>query len=153
MLITGRDNMKLILTQIEGQSELEVEIRYSDMDDSVKQLIKKIEGMDISISGNLNGRQYKIKIEDIFYIESVDKKTFIYGKEQVYRSELKLYQLLDKLNTYDFIQVSKSCILNINALDSIKQLGNSRIEAILSNGEKINVSRKYIPEIKKALSR
>ena len=39
--------------------------------------------------------------------------------------------------------------MNINELVHIKTLSNSRLEAELSNGEKINVSRTYISEIKR----
>ena len=31
---------------------------------------------------------------EIFYIESVDKRTFIYTKDMVFRSEKRLYQLV-----------------------------------------------------------
>ena len=42
-------------------------------------------------------------------------------------------------------------MVNINELVHIKALSNSRLEAELSNGEKIIVSRTYIPEIKRKI--
>ena len=88
---------------------------------------------------------------DVFYIESVDKRTFIYTKEKVYRSEKRLYQLENELKEYDFVKVSRTCLVNINELVHIKTLSNSRLEAELTNGEKIIVSRTYIPEIKRKI--
>ena len=132
--------------------EVEVQIKYDDMNDWVKRLVNKIKSCDYILLGTYEGKQYKIKIEDVFYIESVDKRTYIYCREKVYSTELKLYQVLDELGKYDFIQISKYCILNLNVLDSIQSLFNSRMEAILTNNEKVTVSRKYIPNIKKALS-
>lgn len=144
--------MKLILTQHCELPETEVEIRYAEMDTGVQNLVKRIEQGDRHLYGEDNGRQYRILIDDIFYTESVDRKTFIYTKSEVFRSELKLYQLMDKLKGTDFVQVNKSCILNINVLDNIKTLLNSRMEGTLTNGEKITISRTYISAIKTAFT-
>jgi DNA-binding LytR/AlgR family response regulator len=92
-----------------------------------------------------------VNILDIYYIESVDKKTFVYLENAVYRTDFRLYQLKSKLQTYGFVQISKSCILNINVLDSIRPLFNSRMEAALKNGEKVNINRNYLNGVKKAL--
>ncbi len=122
------------------------------MNRTVEQLIRRVESVNHVIIGNDNGRQYRILYEDILYIESMEKKTFIYTASQVFRSEQKLYQLLDELKPFEFIQISKSCLLNINVVESFQALANSRIEVTLQDGEKLNVSRKYLPEIKLALS-
>ena len=142
--------MKVIKKQIESQSEIEVEVRYAKMDSTVHGLIKRIEHFGRSIYGTDNGRQYKIQVGDIYYIESVDKKTFIYTKEAVFRSELRLYQLFEILKETDFVQVSKFCIVNMDVMESIRTLPGSRMESTLINGEKINVSRTYLSEIKAA---
>lgn len=52
-----------------------------------------------------------------------------------------------------FVRVSKSTILNIERLKGVKTLVNSRLEAILSNGESICVTRKYLKDIREALIR
>ena len=57
----------------------------------------------------------------------------------------------DDLAHLGFVQISKSCVLNINALDNIKPLMNSRMEATLKNGEKIHINRKYLSGVKQAL--
>ena len=85
--------MKLILTQCKELPETEVEIRYAEMSAQVKNLFKRIEQSEQYLYGEESGRQYRILLDDIFYAESVDGKTFIYTKSTVFRSELKLYQL------------------------------------------------------------
>ena len=52
-----------------------------------------------------------------------------------------------------FVRVSKSVILNIEKLQGVKNLANSRLEAFLSNNERICVSRKYLKEIRAVLLR
>ena len=144
--------MKLIKKQIDGQSEIEVELRYSEMNADVIKLIERIEQCDNYICGSDDNRQYKIRVNDIYYAESVDKKTFLYTKDSVFRTALRLYKLIDLLKAKDFIQVSKSCIINMDVLESIRILANSRLEATLINGEKINVSRTYLNDIKTAFA-
>jgi Response regulator of the LytR/AlgR family len=146
-------HLKIKLTQRKEQKEIEVEIKYSEMNSKVKHLVQRMEHYDYCILGNDSGRIYKIDVEDIFYIESVDRKTFIYTRKQVFRTERKLYQLLEELEFHDFVQISKSIILNIDVLESMKVLANSRIEVTLQNGEKLNASRTYIPNIKRAFNR
>ncbi len=144
--------MKLIKKQIDGQAETEIEIRYDKLDTEVIKLIERIEQTENFIYGTDNGRQYKIRIGDIYYAESVDKKTFIYTKDAVFRSELRLYQLSEMLKADDFVQVSRFCIVNMNVLESIRTLFNSRLEVTLINGEKINVSRTYLNNINMAFA-
>ena len=142
--------MKLIMTKQPGLTETEVEIRYAELNDDIRDLAHRIGQYDYFISGTDSGRQYRIRIRDIYYAESVDKKTFIYTRSEVFRCELRLYQLLEKVGDFDFVQISKSCVVNINAIDCLQSLANSRLQATLSNGEKINISRTFLPQIKAA---
>jgi len=144
----GGGRVKLILKQQNDISETVVEIRYVELDAAVRDLINRVEQSNQYICGEDNGRQYRILPDDIYYIESVDKKTFVYTETKVFRCDMKLYQMLEKLSSADFVQVSKSCILNINMLDNIHALYNSKMEGMLINGEKIIISRRFIPNIK-----
>ncbi len=134
-----------------AQKEIEVLIKYARKNHTVDRLISLIKSADCSINCRDDSRQLKISAVDIYYIESVDKKTYVYCEKSVYRTELRLYELLNMLSNSGFVQISKSCIVNINVLDSIKPLANSHIEATLMNGERITVTRKYIADIKTKL--
>lgn len=142
--------MDIILVE-DKESNLEVQIRYPIMNEQVQQLIQRIKSVDVKIVGSDNGKDTVLNIYDIFYIESIERKTFIYTKDQIFRSSKKLYQLLDELKEFGFVQINKSYILNIDVLDSVKTLFNSRLKATLINGEKVIITRTYIPAIKKWL--
>lgn len=142
--------MKLILKE-NPDAELTVTVEYPNQNSQVLRIIQKMKTEERFLIGSENGRSYKILVPDIFYIESVDKRTFMYTKEMIFRSEKRLYQLERELKEYDFVKVSRTCLLNVNELVHIKMLSNSRLEAELSNGEKIIVSRTYISEIKRKL--
>lgn len=134
-----------------SQGDIEVLIKYAHMSHTVKRLETLIRSVDQTVKCNMESSDMWVNASDIFYIESVDKRTFVYCEKMVYRSELRLYQLAIELMNAGFVQVSKSCIININMLESIRQLKNSRMEATLSNGEHINVTRKFIPAIRAKL--
>lgn len=131
--------------------DMEVLIRYAKMNKRTERLITLIKSVDTKIKCSRENSEYFINASDIFYIESVDKRTFVYLKKSVFGTDFRLYQLMDDLAYLGFVQISKSCILNINALESIKPLFNSRMEATLKNGERLYITRKYLNGIKQAL--
>ena len=143
--------MKIKPEQDLSCNEIEIIIKYPQKDRRVLRIIDFLQSFDMQIKCAGENAERMIHIMDIFYIESVDKKTFVYLENAVYRTEFRLYQLKDKMQTYGFVQINKSCILNINALDSIRPLFNSRMEATLKNGEKVQINRNYLNEVKKAL--
>lgn len=145
------DVMKIKMEQDLSCSEIEVTIKYPQKSRQVNRIIGLLQSIDMQIKCDYENAERMINVSDIYYIESVDKKTFVYLEKSVYHTGFRLYQLKGKLQGNGFVQISKSCILNINALESIRPLFNSRMEAILKNGEKVYVSRNYLNEIKTAL--
>ena len=143
--------MKIKEEQDLSCNEIEVIIKYSLRNKQVNRIIDFLQSFDMQIKCAGDNAERMINILDIYYIESVDKKTFVYLENAVYRTDFRLYQLKRKLQTYGFVQISKSCILNINTLNSIRPLFNSRMEATLKNGEKVTINRNYLNEIKRAL--
>lgn len=133
------------------QKDIEVLIKYAKMNRTVSRLITLIQSVDSVIKCSADDTEMWINASEIYYIESVDKRSFVYAEKSVYRTELRLYQLIDELSSAGFVQISKSCILNLNYLQSVRALSNSRMEGILSNGERVSITRRYIPEIKAKL--
>lgn len=143
--------MKIKTEQDLSCNEIEVIIKYPQKDKQVNRIIDFLQSFDMQIKCAGDNAEQMINILDIYYIESIDKKTFVYLENAVYRTDFRLYQLKDKLRAYGFVQISKSCILNINTLESIRPLFNSRMEATLKNGEKVNINRNYLNGVKNAL--
>ena len=143
--------MKIKTEQDLSCSEIEITIKYPKKDRHVDRIVEFLQSFDMQIKCDIDNMERMVYIQDIHYIESVEKKTFVYLEKAVYHTDFRLYQLKDKLHKYGFVQISKSCILNINALESIKPLFNSRMEATLKNGEKVYINRKYLNDVKKAL--
>ena len=83
----------------------------------------------------------------------MDKKTFVYCATEVFQSNYRLYEIEELLSHAGFVRVSKSTVLNVEKLTGVKTIVNSKLEEMLSNGERVCVTRKYLKEIKTALQR
>lgn len=96
-------------------------------------------------------KKYRISSKHILYFESVDKKTFAYTQEDVFEAKEKLYQLEEKLSSHQFLRISKSMILNVKQIHVIYPTLSGRFEAELENQERVKISRKYVPALKRIL--
>ena len=145
--------MRLIMCERQDLETPEVTIAYREMTESVKRVSDFVRYVDETILCRKENEEYAIPVSDIYYVESVDKKAFVYCETEVYQSNCKLYELENLLPRAGFVRVSKSTILNIEKLKGVKTLVNSKLEAMLSNGERVCVTRKYLKGIKEALLR
>lgn len=144
--------MRIIKRQVKEQP-LTVIIEYPEMDSQAQRLIQKIERMNMRFTGKLEERTVGIDAADVYYLENVERKTFLYAKEQVYRFDGNLADLEAELAGTDFVRISRTVIINAEHLLEIRQIKNSHLEAVLDNGEKLIVSRKYLQDIKKLFGR
>lgn len=97
-----------------------------------------------------DGKTYLCKPSAIYYVESVDKRTFIYTKDQCYETKHRLYELEEILSGY-FVRCSKAMIVNLRKIKSVKSDIGGRLETTLLNDEQIIISRSYVKEIKRRL--
>ncbi len=88
--------------------------------------------------------------KDIYMVRVENGDTVIYGAKQKYRSRKRLYELADQLGK-QFMQISKTTLINLSYMDSIEPGFSGTLLLKLKNGNKDYVSRKYLPEFKKYL--
>ena len=88
--------------------------------------------------------------KDIYMIRVEEGDTMIYGAKQQYRSRKRLYELAEQLGK-QFMQISKTTLVNLSYMDSIEPGFSGTLLLKLKNGSKDYVSRKYLPEFKKYL--
>ncbi|MEE1061400.1 MAG: LytTR family DNA-binding domain-containing protein [Ruminococcus sp.] len=128
-----------------------VEIHCHKISDEVKEIVAYVKSRQGQLTGTLDERQFEIAVGDIFYIETVDNKTFMYTQNNVYETKQKLYELEELLRDKRFLRISKSTLLNLMKISSIKPALNGRFTAVLRSGEEMVISRKYVPQFKKTL--
>ncbi len=128
-----------------------VEIHCTDITDEVNKLERYIKRYKAAIPVTADGERVNLAVEAILYIESVDKRTFIYTENRVLMTEKRLYELEEVLDKRDFFRCSKSTIIHLNKIVKLKPEITRNILATLSNGENIVISRRYAAELKKLL--
>lgn len=142
---------KISITEIGKDQEEEVVIRCHEVNDEVLSIVKKLKKNENIILGSNGNEVFRISVKDIFYIESVDNKTFIYCQNQVFDTKARLYELEEKLAGTKMFRCSKAMILNLAKVRSVAPTLNGRFEARLTNGENVIISRQYVPNLKKRL--
>ena len=139
------------ITKAEKSQPEVVEIHCHKISDEVKEIVAYVKSRQGQLTGSIDDKQYEIPVGDIYYIEAVDNKTFIYTQNKVYEIKHKLYELEKLLESKRFIRISKSTLLNLMKISAVKPALNGRFTAVLYSGEETIISRKYVPEFKKAL--
>lgn len=117
----------------------------------VKQKVRQVRELQTTLYAKKNEATFRLSYSDIYYIESVDKKTYIYTKEEVYSVAERLYQLEEILPVHTFLRVSKAMIVNLDKMVQISPSLSGRFEAVLLNREKIAISRSYVRKMKETL--
>ena len=64
---------------------------------------------------------------------------------------MRLYEIEEKYKNIDYIRISKSSIVNLNKIKSIRPDFGGKILATMENKEKIYISRQYVQNFKKKL--
>jgi DNA-binding LytR/AlgR family response regulator len=91
-------------------------------------------------------RQYRIPYQEIYYLESQDEHTILYTNQDSFIIPFRLYEVESWGDP--FVRINKSTVVNLTHLSSFKPLLNSKLEALLTNGDRLEVSRLYLPIIK-----
>ena len=140
--------MKLIIEKpLDGEEE-QIIVKSNNITPELLAALSKIASQDNALIAHVGAEIHRVRPANIFYIETVDNKTFIYCESNVYESKQKLYEL-EELKMTDFLRISKSAIINLSKVKSLIPSMSGRLEAVLFNGERVVISRQYVNELKK----
>lgn len=142
--------MKYTIEQITN-GENEVIVRYRKRTLEVERILSFLNGERLKLVGYQDKTLTVTEPNNILYIESVDGKTFAYTEDDVLRLDCTLSQCGQILSEINFFRCSKSMILNIDKVSSLKSLPSNRIDAEMNNGEHIIISRTYASDFRKRL--
>lgn len=143
--------MKIEINVDERVEETSIRISCKRLTPELDRILAMLRILDKQLVAVRDGETYLLNVAEVIYIEVIDRKTFIYTKDGVYESGFRLYELEQQLEECGFLRVSKSCLIRISAVRSLKSDINRRIRVTLDNGEVIIASRQYADGIKKRL--
>ncbi len=143
--------MDVAIEKVGPGAREQVLIRCHAVTEEVREIEAFVRSRQGSLSGIADAKQYEVPVSELCYIESVDGKTFLYTKEQVYETSYRVYELESMLRAKHFLRVSKSMLLNLMKIRSIQPALNGRFRAVLHSGEEVIISRSYVKDLKSAL--
>lgn len=143
--------MKITINVDDKIDETQIAISCKELTPDVEKMIATLRMINQQLLVTKDEESHLLDVAKIVYIEAVERKTFIYTEDSVYESKLKLYEMEERLCRSGFLRISKSCLVHLKFIKSIKNDIERKLRLTLKNGEQIIVSRQYADEIKKRL--
>lgn len=147
--------MKWLFKEDKNQQELVIAIRKASYDQEVSDMVSYLENFQKLTPDILpvkSGDQIQLlKVADLILITVDENYLILTGRFGEIRTRLRLYQLMDRLNNPDFIQVSKQTVLNINYLVYLEASFSGNMTAFLKGKHQTTVSRRYLKQLENRL--
>ena len=143
--------MKITINTDPALKETEVTVNCPALTPETESIIAALRMMESKITVIKDDESFILDISGIAYIESVDRKTFVYTENDCYETRLKLSEIEEQLCGSGFLRISRSCLVRLRYIRSIRAEFDRRLRLTLENGEQMIVSRQYADELKKRL--
>ncbi|MBD5457838.1 MAG: LytTR family transcriptional regulator [Lachnospiraceae bacterium] len=148
---SGRSELKIEINVDEKIDDTHIAISCKKLTPEMERLLAMLHILEKQLAVKKGEETCFLDVAEVVYIESVDRKTFMYTKKDVYESEFKLYELEQQLEPCGFFRASKSSLIQLKYIKSLRADINRRIKVTLENGEQLIVSRQYAEELKRKL--
>ena len=135
--------MKLIKTREENIEENYLELHYDKIDEETNAVLDRLRDTLRYIEGTTEQGKVTIALTDIFYIETVDRKTFAYTKDTCVEIKEALRDIIEEFENIGFVRISKSAVVNIYKIQKLQGDINMRVIIYLKNGEQLIMNRSY----------
>lgn len=76
--------MKITIIENEALSETEIVIHCQRANEQIIRIVAGLRAHEKKITGLYEGQTFLLDIQDILYIDTADRKTFLYTAKQVY---------------------------------------------------------------------
>lgn len=143
--------LKITIDIDDNVKETEINIKCNKLTSEVENLIATLRIINQQMLVIKDNENYLLDVNKISYIEALERKTFVYTEDEMFESKLKLYEMEERLCHCGFIRISKSCLVHLKYIKSIRNDIERKLRLTMKNDEQIIVSRQYADEIKKRL--
>ena len=142
--------MRVRFEQVDSREKEQALIRAVEKTADIANAIDLLENGSGGVAVTKDRNTFFCRLTQIYYIESVDKRTYVYTKGDCYESRDRLYELEEKLGTW-FVRISKAMIVNLRKIRNVSAEPGGRMTAVLLNDERVIISRSYVKELKRRL--
>jgi DNA-binding LytR/AlgR family response regulator len=124
---------------------------YTDrLTPEIQRALDILQAKDAPVLAERSERTFLLSGQDIYLIRVVDGKTMLYTQKEEFSTRKRLYELLEQLGG-GFMQISKSCAVNLSYAESVEAGFGGSLLLKMKNGMSDYVSRKYLPDLKNYL--
>ena len=131
------------------QEDIEIDIKISKNHSKKKSLehyLSQFEGFVIGIKDNIH---YKIAYNDLYYVENHEDTSTVFTSSDTFSSPYRLYQF-EEFSSF-FVRIHKSYVVNLLKVQTFKSSINGKLEVTLLNGDRLEISRSYVSDLKQKL--
>ena len=154
MIASSKRGGKVMKINVDISSEYKepyAVIYTNEVTEDIQRIIDTLGSKEIPVIAlQSNGDMVILQPSEIYMVRVENGETMIYTEKKIYRSRKRLYEVGQQLGT-QFMQISKSTLVNLYYMDSIEPGFSGTLLLKLKNGCKDYVSRTYLPEFKKYL--
>ena len=142
--------MKIRIEQI-TEGEEEVILRYREKTREIEEILSYLNKRSKAILCKKDGEDVLVSPHDVIYLESVDGTTYAYTETDVYQAGLSLAGAEAEFSGAGFFRCSKSMVINVYHVERLKSEAGNRIDAMMTGGEHVIISRRYAKALRKLL--
>ena len=143
--------MKITINIDDKLTETQIHISSPALSAELEKMIAALRIYDQQMGVFKGEESVILEVAQIVYVESVDRKTFVYTRNNFYETKLRLYEMEEQLCQSGFLRTSKSCLVQLKQIRTLKTELNRKLRVTLENGEQLMVSRQYADELKRRL--
>jgi len=128
-----------------------VDVKYRTLTPAIHQIFQLCENTSSVLMCEKDGTTYKVDVNDVLYVEAVDRKSCVCTQDDVFTISTPLSQLEETLTEQHFIRVNNMTLVNIYKIKSLSNGLHYKLTAQLENGEDLIVSRHYRSALSNAI--
>ncbi len=145
--------MRFVKTKEDNIEENYLELHYDEIDEETAAVLERLRPSLKYIEGTVDGKRLTLPLADMYYFETVDRKTFGYTKNSCVEVKETLQGIIDEYENVGFVRISKSSIVNLYKIKKLQGDMNMRTLIHLKNDECLVMNRGYRAEFYEALGK
>lgn len=143
------ENMKIKVNRHPQFGEAQILIECDENDTSIDQILELVQEPSVDFQGKKDEKNFVFEAKEVYYVESIEDHCFLYTKDDVFDCKYRLYEAESKHSS--FVRVNKNIVVNYKKIKFFKSSFNGRLDATLNNGDRVEISRTYVQQLKTLL--
>ena len=140
--------MRITEKLVNSPEEEGVTLEYIKLTKDFEEIKEYVQHKGDTLTGYKQTKEkVSVRIEDVLYFETVDGLVFAYTVDSVYEIKGRLYQVEEKVSRRNICRASKTMLVNVDHIISVRTALNGRLYARMENGEEILITRRYAKEM------